>query len=211
MVTGATTILLAEDHQVVREGVRLLLESQADLQVIGEVSDGPGAVAAAARLRPDVLVVDITLPRLSGLDVTREVSRRNPETRIIVLSMHAAEPFVLEALGQGAAGYVVKDAGGAELVRAIREVRAGRRYVSPPLSPRVLESDQGGEPPRLTPREQVVLRLAAEGLTNADIGRRLGVSPRTVETHRANLMRKLRLSGRRELLHFALSQGLLSQ
>lgn len=216
-MSRAITVLLAEDHQVVREGLRALLSAQGDLAVVGEVSDGNAVVDAVLRFKPTVLVVDLMLPGLSGLEVTRQVAECAPATRIVVLSMHGSEGFVEEALRNGAAGYVVKDAGAAELVRAVREVAAGRRYLSPPLSQRAIDAyaeraASGGKkaPGGLTPREREVLRLSAEGLTAPEIAERLHISPRTVETHRSNLMHKLNLQNHTDLVRFALQQGLIS-
>lgn len=213
-----TTILLADDHQVVREGVRALLAAHPDFTVAGEVAEGTQVLAAVARLQPQVLIVDLMLPGLGGLEITREVLRHHPKTRVVVLSMHAAAGFVREALRAGALGYVVKDAGSAELVRAIREVAAGRRYLSPALAQQVMATYAGDqvEPvsdahAALTDRERQVLRLTSEGLPDKDIARRLGISPRTVETHRANVMKKLGLQNRTELIRYALSQGLLPE
>lgn len=215
-MSGRTTIVLAEDHLIVREGLRALLSSQPDFVVVGEVASGAEVAQAVERLRPNVLVLDIALPDASGLEVTREIAQRAPKTRVVILSMHAAEGFVHEALHNGAAAYVVKDAAGAELVRAIHEVVAGRRYLSPPISEHAIAAYEqrvrSGHAPiydDLTPREREVLRLAAEGLTSAEIGTRLDISPRTAETHRNNLMRKLGLHTRTDLVRFAFQQGML--
>jgi DNA-binding NarL/FixJ family response regulator len=211
-----TRIILADDHPVVRHGVRSLLQAEPDFAVIGEASDGLETVQMVEKLQPEVLVVDLMIPGLNGLEVTRQVKQRVPQTRIVVLSMHANEPYVLEALKNGAAGYVLKDSSGTDLVHAIKQVVAGQRYLSPPLSERAVEAylqrsqDSAFDPyDGLTEREREVLHLAAEGLSNPDIANRLSISPRTVETHRANLMRKLGLKTQTDLIRYALRRGIL--
>jgi two-component system, NarL family, response regulator NreC len=210
------TIVLADDHQLVREGLRLLLEGQPGFSVVGETSDGLQVAELVARLKPDILVVDLVMPGLGGLDVAREVARRAPRTRIVILSMHSSDAFVVQALRNGASAYVLKDSSGEELVRAIRQVLAGRRYLSPPLSENAIEAyvrrAEGAEVDiyeTLTSREREVLHLAAEGLGNPAIGERLGISPRTAETHRAHVMQKLGLRTRTDLIVYAINRGLL--
>jgi DNA-binding NarL/FixJ family response regulator len=210
------TVVLADDHQVVREGLRLLLEAQPDLSVIGEASDGLQAADLVNGLKPDVLVVDLIMPGLGGLDVAREVKRRSPKTRIVILSMHSSDSFVLQALKNGASAYVLKDSSAAELVQAIHTVLAGRRYLSPPLSQKAIDDyvrrakgTEAGLYETLTTREREVLHLAAEGLGNPAIGRRLGISPRTAETHRAHLMEKLGLRSTAALVLYAVQRGLV--
>jgi DNA-binding NarL/FixJ family response regulator len=210
------TVVLADDHQVVREGLRLLLEAQPDLSVVGEASDGLQAADLVDQLKPDVLVVDLVMPGLGGLDVARDVKRRSPKTRVVVLSMHSSDSFVLQALKNGASAYVLKDSSAAELVQAIHTVVAGRRYLSPPLSQNAIDAyvkrSEGTELDlyeTLTSREREVLHLAAEGFGNSTIGDRLGISHRTAETHRAHLMEKLRLRNTADLVVYALRRGLL--
>jgi two-component system, NarL family, response regulator NreC len=212
----AVTILLADDHHVMRQGLRMLLEAQEDFRVVAEAGDGLEAVKLVERLKPHVLIVDLMMPGLNGLEVARQVSHHSPQTRIIVLSMYGNEPYVLEALRNGAVGYVLKDADAAELLRAVHEVVAGRRYLSPPLSEHAIEAylqkAQDAVLDRyetLTTREREVLQLAAEGRTNADIAAVLYVSPRTVETHRAHLMHKLGLRTQADLIRYALKRGIL--
>ena len=212
-----TRILLADDHRVVREGFRALLQSEPDFEIVGETGDGLEAVRLVEQQKPHVLVVDLMMPGLNGLEVARQVTQRSPRTRIVVLSMHANEAYVLEALKNGASAYVLKDASAAELVRAVREALAGRRYLSPPLSEpaidsyieRAKSSDSLDLYDTLTNREREVLQLAAEGHTNGEIASRLFISPRTVETHRANVMRKLGLRSQTELVRYALQRGIL--
>ena len=213
-----TTVFLADDHPIVREGLRALLERDPGLCVVGETSDGLQVADLVERLEPEVLVVDLVMPGLGGLDVTREVKRRSPRTRVVILSMHASEAFVLRALRSGASAYVLKESTATELVKAIREALAGRRYLSPPLSERAIEAyverAKGVEVDiyeTLTTREREVLHLAAEGLSNPAIGERLGISPRTAETHRAHVMQKLGLKNRADLVLYAVRRGLLPE
>ena len=212
-----TTIVLADDHQLVRQGFRALLEAQPDLSVIGEASDGREAIDLVERLKPHVLIVDLRMPGLNGLEVTRRVSQRVPHTRIIILSMHANEAYVLEALRYGADAYVLKDSSAAELVRAVREVIAERYYLSPPLSQRAIEAylqkaESATSDPydTLTSREREVFQLAAEGNNNAEIAARLSISPRTAEAHRASIMRKLGLHTQADLIRYALRRGIIA-
>lgn len=212
-----TSVMLADDHQVVLEGLKAMLGAEPDLRVVGEANDGLGVLPLVEKLQPAVLVVDLMMPGMNGLEVTRQVHQKAPATRIVVLSMHANEAYVAEALRNGAAGYVLKTAPGAELLRAIRAVVEGARYLSPPLSEESLqryeeESAGGALDPydTLSSRERQVLQLAAEGLTNAEIGDRLTIGKRTVETHRANLIRKLGLKSQAELVRFAIRKGLIA-
>jgi DNA-binding NarL/FixJ family response regulator len=211
-----TNILLADDHPIVRQGLRTLLEAESDFQLVGEAGDGLEAVRLVERWQPNILIVDLMMPGLTGLEVTRQVKQRAPQTRVIILSMHATESYVLEALRNGATGYVLKDSSAADLVQAVREVAAGRRYLSAPLSERAIDTYvQKAEAAALdvydllTTREREVLKLAAEGHTNAEIAERLFISPRTAETHRANLMRKLGLQNQTDLIRYALRRGIL--
>jgi two-component system, NarL family, response regulator NreC len=211
------TIVLADDHRIVREGFRAVLEREKDFQIVGEAGDGLEAVRLAEKLQPQVMVVDLMMPGLNGRDVIRQVTQRVKNTRVVVLSMHASEGYVLDALKHGASAYVLKDASSAELVRAVREAVAGHRYLSPPLSePAIaayLEKANAGEAAdayeSLSNREREILKLAAEGFTTSVIASRLFLSPRTVESHRSNFMRKLNLHSQTDLIRFALQRGLL--
>jgi len=211
------SILLADDHPVVRRGLRGLLESQVDWSIVGEARNGLDAVAQVGRLKPNVLIVDLMMPELDGLEVTRRVRQLSPQTFVIVLSMHANEAYVLEALRAGAVGYVLKDSSAEELTQAVRQVLAGNRFLSAALSERAIdaylkkaESSAAREPyDMLTARERQVLRLAAEGLNNSEIGEQLSISPRTAETHRTNLARKLGFRSQTDLIRFALQKGIL--
>jgi len=211
-----TTIVLADDHHVVRQGLRALLEAEPGFSVVAEAADGLAAADLAERLKPNVLVLDLMMPCLSGLEVARQVRRLSPQTRVVVLSMHANEAYVLEALRNGVAGYVLKESTAADLVQAVREAVAGRRYLSPPLSERAIEvyvqRAQATIPDiyeTLTSREREVLHLAAEGYSNADIAARLSITRRTAETHRARVMRKLGLHNQTELIRYVLRRGIL--
>jgi DNA-binding NarL/FixJ family response regulator len=212
-----TTVVLAEDHQMVRQGLKLLLETEKGFQLTGEAGDGLEAVEMVAKKKPDVLVLDLMIPRLHGLEVTRQVHRDYPATKVIILSMHADQQYVMEALRNGAAGYVLKDGSGRELVDAVKTVCAGRRYLSPVLAERALTGylNHPGESDldiyeTLTSRERLVLQLAAEGSSNPAIAKKLFISARTAETHRANLMRKLSLRSQTDLVRFAIRKGIIS-
>lgn len=211
-----TAIVLADDHHLVRQALRTLLAAEPDLQVVGEAGDGLEATQVVERLKPDVLVVDLFMPGLGGLEVTREVVRRSPQTRVVILSMYSNEAYVLEAFRNGASGYVLKDSTSADLVQAVRDAVAGRRYLSPPLSQRAIDAyaERSKEAAAdayetLTTREREVLHLAAEGYSNPEIAARLSISPRTAETHRANLMRKLGLHSQTDLVRYAIRRGIL--
>jgi len=211
------TIALAEDHHLVREGFKLVLSAESDFKLIGEAADGLAAVQLVEQRKPNVLLLDLMIPRLHGLEVTRQVRQESPGTRVVILSMHADEPYVMEALRNGASGYVLKDCTAADLVQAVRTVVAGRRYLSPVLAERALTGyvEHPGESAldlyeTLTNRERLVLQLAAEGKTSGEIGTALFISPRTAETHRAHLMRKLSLRSQTDLVRFAIRRGIIA-
>ncbi len=190
-------IVLAEDHQIVREGLRSLLAASPGYDVVGETGDGLAVEALVVQQKPDVLVTDLVMPGLNGIEVLRRVRKARPETRVVLLSMHADEPFVAEAMAAGASAYVLKDTTATELIRAIREAALGRRYVSSKLA--LAASSLALNRPAalldpfdsLTSREREVVQLVAEGLTSRAIAHRLRISPRTVESHRAHVVRKL--------------------
>lgn len=212
-----TRILLADDQKVVRQALCCLLEREEDLQVVGETSDGLEIVAMVERLKPDVLVTDVTLPGLHGLEVTQRVREQSPGTGVVILSRYPNEWYVTEALRRGALGYVVRQADADELVRAVRQVARGRRYVGAPMSAEPIEvwlaraARAGADPyDTLTAREREILQLVAEGYSSTAIARRLTISARTAEAHRANVMRKLRLRNQAELIRYALSRGVLA-
>lgn len=211
------TMVLADDHKVVRQGLGSLLEAELDFSVIGEADDGLEAVRLTERLQPDVLLVDLAMPGLGGLEVIRQVSKRFPQVHVIALSMHATEAYVLEALRHGASGYILKESPVSEVVKGVREVAAGRRFLSSSLSQHAIENfleraKTGPLEPydTLTSREREVLQLVTEGQSSIGIGRRLFISPRTVEIHRQNMMRKLGLRNQAELIRYALKKGILA-
>jgi len=192
------TVALADDHVVVRQGLRLLLESDPEFSVVGEAVDGIEALELVKRHKPKVLIVDLMMPNMDGLETTRRVSRLKSKTRVIILTMYGDEAYLLDAIGSGAAGYVVKESCGADLFQAIRDVVAGRRYLSPLLSEAhtrgYLQKFQAillKRAPMLTTRERKVLQLVLEGTSNCDIGARLKISLRTVESHLANFVQML--------------------
>jgi DNA-binding NarL/FixJ family response regulator len=210
------TLVLAEDHQIVRQGLKAILHTVPDLRLVGEAADGLEAVRLVEKLHPSVLILDLMLPGLNGLEVARQVARRSPRTGIVILSMHSNEAYVVEALQAGANGYVLKDAGAHELVLAIRAVAAGKRYFSPPITEPSLDSylqktkEAALDPLHsLTPREREVLQLTVEGNSGIEISNRLFISPRTVESHRANIMRKLGVRNQKELIRYAVQHGIL--
>lgn len=206
-------VLLADDHILVRQGMRALLESRGDISVVAEASDGLEAVQQAEKLKPDVTLLDIMMPGLNGLEVTRQIAKI---TRILIVSMHANEAYVLEALWNGAYGYVLKDSTAEELVDAVMTVAVGRKYLSTPLSERAIdvytkkaESASFDPYDSLTNREREVLHLLAEGLGNQEISSRLSISPRTVEIHKSNVLHKLNLNSQTEIVRYALKRGIL--
>ena len=210
------TIVLADDHALIREGLRTILGGEGDWFVVGEAADGLEVMALVEQLQPNVLIVDLMLPSLSGLEVIHQIHKRMPGIQIVALSMHANESYVLAALRNGAAAYVLKEVSSTDIVQAVHEVLAGRRYLSPPLSQYALEAyiqKAKGAPldsyETLTTREREVLHLVAQGEATPAIAARLGLSPRTVETHRTNLMRKLGLRSQTDLIRYALQRGLI--
>ena len=207
-------IVIADDHAIVRAGLRALLGSQSDFTVVAEAADGRAAALAVDRERPDVLLLDLSMPGEGGIEALTRLRAAGSSTRVVVLTMHAAPEYVRPALRAGASGYVVKGAGLDDLVEAVRTVAAGGTFLGPEAR-RVVEGDFGLADPiddldRLTPREREVLRLVAEGHTNREIAALLGVSPKTVDTHRTNVMHKLDLHDAPGLTRFALRRGLIS-
>jgi len=209
------TVVLADDHEVVRRGVRSILEADGLCKVLTEVADGLSAVQAVEKLKPTLLFLDLSMPRLHGLEALRQVRAASPHTKVLVLSMHHDEPYVVEALRAGAMAYILKGSESTEIARAVSEVLAGRRYLSTTLSERAITALTNRKPDEsdplnaLTPREREVLSLAAEGLGTAEMAEKLFISPRTAETHRTNLMQKLGLQSQTDLVRFAIRRGLI--
>ncbi|MCA1636138.1 MAG: response regulator transcription factor [Acidobacteria bacterium] len=209
-------IMLADDHETVREGLKLLVNAQDDMEVVGEAGDGVEAVALAQKLLPDVLVMDISMPKLNGLKATEKLKEVCPQVRVLTLSRHADDGYVRELFGAGACGYVLKQSASGELIHAIRAVASGGKYIDPKLAAKVVDTyggragasrdeARGG----LSDRESEVLRLIAVGHSNKEIAARLSLSVKTIEVHKANAMRKLNLTSRIELVRFAMFQGWL--
>lgn len=211
----AITVLLADDHPIVRQGLRYLLESDPEFHVVGEAGDGVEAIHLLENLKPDVLVVDMMMPGLNGLEVLRQFKKISPATRAIVLSMQSANAYVVEALNLGAEGYVLKDTGPSELADAIHAVVKGERYISEKLITRLEATGKKAEEApldayqTLTTREREILQLTAEGKSSTEIGDILVISPRTVEAHRSKIMKKLALHSMTDLIRYAIKRGIL--
>ena len=209
-------VLLADDHALVRAGIRALLQGLEGVTVVAETGNGAEVLELARTHRPDVVLLDISMPGLSGLDVSAQLERELPEVRVVVLSMHANEEYVLQALRSGAAGYMLKDSATAELELALKAVMQGETYLSPPISKQVVEGyvqRVGAEQPaseKLTPRQREVLQLIAEGHSTKEIAYRLELSVKTVETPRAQLMERLQIRDIAGLVKYAIRSGLAS-
>lgn len=211
-------ILLADDHAVLRAGLRALLNSEADMRVVAEAGDGHEALAQIEAERPDVVVLDLSMPELSGLDIIEEITSNYPETRVLVLTMHADKQYILHVLQAGGAGYVLKSSADTELINAIRHVSKGNSYLYPEATQVLLEAyrDQADDPEPetdsldlLSDREREVLTLTALGHSSREIGEMLYLSPKTVDTYRQRVMAKLQLDSRADLVHYALKKKLL--
>jgi two-component system, NarL family, response regulator NreC len=212
----AISIILADDHPVVRRGMRALLEHEPGFSIVGVAADGLETVRLTERLKPTVLVLDLMMPGLSGLEALRILRERSPRTRIVILSMHSSSAFIAQALQNGAIGYVLKSGTEEHLVHAVKEAAAGRRFLSPPVTEIAIntyieQSKAGPFDPHetLTPRQREVLQLAAEGKTNWEIAARLNISQRTVENHRAALMQRLSLQNQADLIRHAIRHGVI--
>lgn len=209
-------IIVADDHNLVRKGLTSMLEREPNLQLVGEAADGLEALQLTEKLNPDVLLLDLGMPRMHGLEVIRRVRSGAKKTSVIVVSMHSDEPYVAEALRAGASGYILKDGSPEELTGAINAVSKGEHYLSPRIKKCALYAALGASPRDndsyhdLTQRERVVLQHAAEGFSNAEIGQKLFISSRTVESHRANLMKKLSLTCQTDLVRYAIRRKIIS-
>jgi DNA-binding NarL/FixJ family response regulator len=213
-------VLLADDHTLIRSGIATLLQSTKDIQVVGEAGDGDEAVRKTGELRPDVVVIDLSMPKLSGIEATKILKRNYPETRVLVLTMHENEEYVFQILKSGASGYVLKSAGKEELSAAIRAAAKGEKFFSPRISQlmaegyvrRVDRDSSGSQQPDvpLTRREREILALVVRGLTNQQIADQLCISPRTVDTHRTNIMQKLDIHDVANLVRYAMEHGIAS-
>jgi DNA-binding NarL/FixJ family response regulator len=207
------TVLIADDHAVIRDGLRLLLEGQADLRVVGQVADGREAVREALRLQPDVVIMDLAMPLLNGIDATTLILEKCEATRVVILSMHSTVEHVYRALQAGATGYLRKESAGSEVVDAVRAVHAGRRYLSQKITETVVDEyirKRAVESPleSLSMREREILQLIVEGHSGVDIARLLSLSPKTVDTYRSRMMAKLGVADLASLVKFAIQHGL---
>jgi DNA-binding NarL/FixJ family response regulator len=210
-------ILLADDHETVREGLKAILNAQSDMEVVGEVADGQGAVAQARKLRPDVVVMDVSMPQVNGLEATKAIKASCPQVRVVTLTRHADDGYLQQLLRAGASGYVLKQSRATEVLHAIRAVAGGGTYIDPTIADRLVgalgrraqasgtENGKAG----LSPREEEILRLVAWGYSNKEIASRLELSVKTIETHKSNATQKLGLQTRIEVVRFALLQGWL--
>ena len=210
-------LLIVDDHEVVRAGLSMLLENQSDMEIIGQASNGAQALSLAETLKPDVIVMDITLPDMSGIEATRQIKALQPETAVVALTIHEDEQFFFQMLQAGASGYVPKRAASEDLIKAIRAVSAGEVYLFPSLAKALVadflgRSDNEREQAKfveLTPRELEIMAFLADGLSNEEIANRLEISKHTVARHRENLMGKLGLHNRGELVKYAIRKGLI--
>jgi len=207
-------IMLADDHETVREGLKMIVNAQDDMEVVGFAGDGREAVARAQELLPDVLVLDISMPKLNGLKATEKLSEVCPQVKVLTLSRHADDGYIRELLAAGACAYVLKQSAPSELIHAIRAVAAGGKYIDPKLTAKVVDSygdrmSRGEAKGILTDRESEVLRLIALGYSNKEIGARLSLSVKTIEVHKANAMRRLNMRSRIDLVRYAIFQGWL--
>ena len=213
------TILIAEDHTILREGLRSLLNTDQDFEVVGEAEDGREAIRVAEKLMPDLVLMDLTMPKMNGLEAIKEIKKRSPASKILVLTVHKTEEYILAALEAGADGYVVKDATHSELIMAMQKVLIGGRFLSPDISEKVINGYLEGQKAlrtktswdTLTQREREILKLIAEGYKNKDVADYLFISVKTVEKHRANLMRKLDLHNAAGLTALAIEKGLIEK
>jgi DNA-binding NarL/FixJ family response regulator len=212
-----TRVVLADDHSVVRQGLRAWLERSGHVQVVGEAADGREAVAMVEQLQPDVVIMDIAMPMLNGIDATAQITRRNPDTKVIILSMHADESYILRALGAGAKGYLLKESTETDVLPAVQSVRDGKPYFTPSIARLLLEdymrslkqNNLQDSYDLLTEREREVLQLLARGKSNKEVAQILELSPHTIDSHRTNMMQKLNLHNTAEIVLYAVRKGII--
>ena len=210
-------IVIAEDHTILREGLRSLLSSDPSFEIVGEAEDGREAIKCVEKFRPDLILTDLSMPRMNGMEAIKEIKRQSPKTKVLVLTVHKAEEYILATFRAGANGYLLKDSTHAELVMAVKKVLSGKQYISPEISEKVIEGYLEGKKTlksqtsweTLTQREREILKLIAEGYKNKEIAEDLCISVKTVEKHRANLMEKLDLHSIQALTAFAIEKGLV--
>ena len=212
-------IVIAEDHTILREGLRSLLSSSANFEIVGEAADGREAIRHVEKFKPDLILTDLSMPRMNGMEAIKEIKRESPATKVLVLTVHRAEEYILATFRAGADGYVLKDSTHSELLMAVKKVLSGTHYISPEISEKVIEGYLEGKKSlksrtsweTLTQREREILKLIAEGYRNKAIAEDLCISVKTVEKHRANLMEKLDLHSIQALTAFAIEKGLVSR
>lgn len=215
---GRLRLLLGDDHTLVRQGLRKILEETRDWEVVGEAGDGREAVRQAVALRPDIAILDIGMPKLNGIEATRQIVKRSPETRVLILSMHSADAYVARALQAGAKGYLLKDSAGKDLIRAVGTVAAGKSFFSPAITKLMLDDYMRrvagtlviDKYESLSEREREVFQLVAEGRSNKEVADLLAISVATVETHRARILEKLDVHNTAELVLYAVRRGIIS-
>ena len=210
-------ILLADDHTILRAGLKMMLNAQPDIEVVGEAHDGRQAIHEAQRLLPDIVLMDITMPDMNGIEATRQIKKLVPEIKVLVLTMHENDEYIFQALRAGASGYILKEAADTELITALHVIQSGQFYLSPTAQSvmvgdylqRIRTGEERDSYSNLTEREREILKLVAEGYTNNQIAEQLVISPKTVDTHRTHVMDKLNLHSRAELVKYAMRRGLL--
>ncbi|MEO7019990.1 MAG: response regulator transcription factor [Ktedonobacteraceae bacterium] len=210
-------ILLADDHTILRAGLKMMLNAQPDMEVVGEAQDGRQALHEAQRLHPDIILMDITMPDMNGIEATKQVKKQLPDVKVLILTMHENDEYVFQALRAGASGYMLKEAADTDLINALHVIQSGNFYLSPTAQSvmvgdylqRVHAGEEKDSYSCLTEREREILKLVAEGFTNNQIAERLVISPKTVDTHRTHIMDKLNLHSRAELVKYAMRRGLL--
>jgi len=214
-VDDQISVLIADDHTIVRSGVRLLLEAETDIRVVGEALNGREALELTESLQPDIVLMDITMPEMDGLEATRQLKARFPHIHVLVLTMHRSDDYFFEMLTAGASGYILKGAKTSELINAVRVVQQGEIFLYPSMTQKLVQgyiqlAEWANESePSLSPREKEIFQLLAEGYSNKEIAEKLVISPSTVHSHRGNIMEKLGLGNRRDLIQYARKQGLI--